>query len=183
MTSQICFFKLLPVHARAASSGGRTVLRWREIWACRIKSNRSRFIQLNILHNNNKPRFHVCCNWRLLHGGEANRTMAPECERVTGSVGFSALFGEVTVIYPGKYVYRLHSFQEWNGCKNTIQPNRFDVDEISPQNPRTACRDQHTEGNHLDLSTGLGCIPNIQKDCPNIFPLGWRDHDPLWIGD
>ena len=44
MTSQICFFKLLPVHARAASSRGDTVLRWREIWLYQIKSNRSRFI-------------------------------------------------------------------------------------------------------------------------------------------
>ena len=40
--------------------------------------------------------------WRLRQGGEANRTMAPECEHVTGSVGFSALFGEVTELYPGK---------------------------------------------------------------------------------
>ena len=45
MTSQICFFKLLPVHARAASSKGDTVLRWREVWLYQIKSNRSRFIQ------------------------------------------------------------------------------------------------------------------------------------------
>ena len=45
MTSQICFFKLLPVHARAASSKGDTVLRWREIWLYQIKSNWSRFIR------------------------------------------------------------------------------------------------------------------------------------------
>ena len=99
------------------------------------------------------------------NGSSVNMSLGPR--------GFSALFGEVTVMYPAKYVYRLYGFQKWNGCKNTIQPNRFDVDEISPQTLALPAETSTLKGTILTSPQGWVAFP-IFKGLSEHRPLGWE---------